>query len=72
MLTDVQESVIESIDKILQRQERIDLLVERTEGLNRAVNQFHRSSRVLRRRFWWQNMKCILFFIILNKITKSF
>ena len=50
--------------KILQRQERIDLLVERTEGLNRAVNNFHRSSRVLRRHMWCQKFQgkmCLAF-----------
>lgn len=49
--------MIENIDKILARQERIDLLVEKAETLNRDAMVFRRDATELSNVMWWRNCK---------------
>lgn len=54
---EVREVMVENIEKVLARGEKIELLVERTDGLNEASNTFKNHSRTLKRTMWWQNAK---------------
>ncbi|KAH7294590.1 hypothetical protein KP509_27G008700 [Ceratopteris richardii] len=56
-LSDVRGIMIENIDKLLDRGERIELLVDKTENLRFQADSFHRQGRQLRRRMWLQSMK---------------
>jgi len=54
---EVKDVVITNIDKVLERGERIDTLVEKTDNLQFHANQFQKQGTMLRRRLWWDNMK---------------
>lgn len=47
----------ENIERVLERGERIDLLVDKTAGLQTGAMEFRVRSRGLRRRMWWKNTK---------------
>lgn len=47
----------ENIERVLERGERIDLLVDKTGRLNTNAGEFRRRSQGLRRRMWWKNVR---------------
>lgn len=53
-LTSVMQS---NINKVLERGDRMDTLNERSELLSSRANEFRISSRNIRRKFWWQNLR---------------
>jgi vesicle-associated membrane protein 7 len=46
--------------KVLERGERIEILVDKTEGLNQASFAFKKRSTALRRSMWWKNQKLVI------------
>ncbi len=46
-----------NINSIVERGERLDLLVDKTENLSNESVSFRQSSRRLQRKMWWQNTK---------------
>ena len=58
----------ENIERVLERGERIDLLVDKTAGLQTGAMEFRVRSRGLRRRMWWKNTK-VREFSQTNKIS---
>lgn len=54
-------------DKILERSEKIELLVDKTHQLAESSTRFEKQSRSLRRNMWWKNlkMKLLIGFIVL-------
>lgn len=63
---EVKHVMIENIEKVLDRGEKIELLVDKTQSLRNSADTFHRQGKQLRRQMWWNNlkMKLIIFFII--------
>ncbi|CAE7633380.1 vamp7B [Symbiodinium pilosum] len=55
----INDHLMDSIDKILERQEKIDLLVHRSEVLSAAASSFRRDAEHLRRHVWWQNFRAM-------------
>ncbi|KAF2428247.1 synaptobrevin-domain-containing protein [Tothia fuscella] len=53
----VREIMTENIERVLDRGERIDLLVDKTDRLGGSARDFRVRSRGLRRRMWWKNVK---------------
>jgi hypothetical protein len=45
---------INCLDKVLDRQERIELLVDKTEELNQSSIDFKKKSTALKRAMWWK------------------
>lgn len=43
--------------QVLERGERIEVIVDKTEDLQNQADQFRRQGRDLRNKMWWQNMK---------------
>merc|ERR1711937_956937 len=52
--------MVQNIEKVLDRGERIELLVDKTENLNAAAVKFKKQSAQLQKRMWWKNMKLYL------------
>jgi len=48
---------MDNIEKVLDRGEKIELLVDKTEGLQFQADNFQRQGRQLRRKMWLQNLK---------------
>jgi vesicle-associated membrane protein 7 len=53
----------ENIERVLERGERIDLLVDKTQGLQSGSREFRMRSRGLRRRMWWKNTKLMILLV---------
>ncbi|CCX32108.1 synaptobrevin-domain-containing protein [Pyronema domesticum] len=53
----------ENIERVLERGERIDLLVDKTAGLQTGSREFRVRSRGLRRRMWWKNTKLMMLLV---------
>ncbi|ETV71228.1 hypothetical protein H257_13602 [Aphanomyces astaci] len=56
-LDGVKDSMQHNIGKVLERGDKIDLLVDKSESLNSSADAFAKSSRNLRRTLWLQNVK---------------
>ncbi|ERN16570.1 hypothetical protein AMTRI_Chr11g96560 [Amborella trichopoda] len=56
-ITEVKGIMIDNIEKVLDRGERIELLVDKTEGLQFQADNFQRQGRQLRRKMWLQNLR---------------
>lgn len=63
---EVKNVMIENIEKVLDRGEKIELLVDKTQSLRNSADTFHRQGKQLRRQMWLNNlkMKLLIFFII--------
>src|SRR6266536_3217864 len=53
-----------NIESLLERGERIDLLVDKTERLGGNAHEFRIRSRGLRRKMWWKNVKLMAMLIV--------
>lgn len=49
--------MVQNIDSILQRGERLDLLVDKTDTLAGQAYAFRRGARAVRRQQWWKNTR---------------
>lgn len=67
-IQDVIKIMNDNIDKFLERQERVSLLVDKTNKLNNTSHNFKKKATRIKNRLWWQKMKnsiLLLFAIIL-------
>lgn len=73
-IDDVKGVMVQNIERVLERGERLELLVERTDRLNQQAFRFEASSRSLRRTMKWRQMRgyvvggvaiCVLLFILI-------
>ena len=49
----------ENIERVLERGERMDLLVDKTDRLGVGAHDFRVRSRGLKRQMWWKNVSLI-------------
>lgn len=59
-IDNVRGIMTENIERVLERGERIDLLVDKTDRLGEGARDFRVRSRGLRRRMWWKNVKLMV------------
>lgn len=64
-LEETKQIMVENIEKILNRSEKIDILVRQTESLDQQSVQFHKSSKSLSHRIWWKNVKLAILSVFL-------
>ena len=62
---EVKGVMVQNIDKVIDRGERLDDLNERTEQLNSRAGEFQTVGTRLRRKLWWQNVKLWIILIII-------
>ena len=57
---------MQNIEKVLDRGEKLELLVDKTENLRYQADQFQKGGKALRNKMWWQNvkMKLLVFLIV--------
>jgi len=53
----VKDIMVRNIDELVERGEKLDLLVDKTDNLTAAAVTFKTSGRNLHRQMWWKNMK---------------
>ena len=49
--------MVSNIESIVERGERLDLIVDKAENLSNESVTFRQSGRRLQRRMWWQNAR---------------
>ena len=59
-IEDVKGMMVENIDKVLERGEKIELLVDKTDQMQQAAFKFEKSAGRLKKAMWWKNMKMTL------------
>ncbi|KAL0866463.1 hypothetical protein Bca101_045581 [Brassica carinata] len=71
-ITDVKGIMMDNIEKVLDRGEKIELLVDKSENLQFQADSFQRQRRQLRRKMWIQSLQmklmvggAVLFFILI-------
>ena len=57
-IEDVKDVMLNNIEKVLERGEKIELLVDKTDRLNQQAFRFESSSRSLRRAMYWKKIRC--------------
>lgn len=58
----VRDIMVSNIDSLVERGEKLDLLVDKTENLSSQSVTFKQTSRNLSRKMWWQNARWTIFF----------
>mmetsp|Transcript_22002 Transcript_22002/g.35017 ORF Transcript_22002/g.35017 Transcript_22002/m.35017 type:complete len:180 (+) Transcript_22002:1-540(+) len=71
-IEDVKGVMVENIEKVLERGEKIELLVDKTDRLNQQAFKFESSSRNLRRSMWWKNAKWVAIYVIFGGFVVFF
>uniref|UniRef100_A0A0C9S681 TSA: Wollemia nobilis Ref_Wollemi_Transcript_15413_1372 transcribed RNA sequence n=1 Tax=Wollemia nobilis TaxID=56998 RepID=A0A0C9S681_9CONI len=80
-VSEVKGVMMDNIEKVLDRQEKISVLVDKTENLRYQADTFHQQGAQIRRKMWFQNMKMklivlgivlVLILIIWLSICKGF
>ncbi|KAL9436258.1 hypothetical protein AB3S75_022331 [Citrus x aurantiifolia] len=56
-VSEVKGVMMDNIEKVLDRGEKIELLVDRTENLRSQAQDFRQQGTQMRRKMWFQNMK---------------
>jgi vesicle-associated membrane protein 7 len=56
----VKDVMVHNIERVLERGERIELLVDKTDNLNQQAFAFRKRSTALRRSMWWKNTKLMI------------
>jgi len=67
-LSEVMDVMVQNIDKVLERGEKIEVLVTQTNKLQTHSYRMQRSATKLKRRLWWKNVYlwlCIIFCCII-------
>ncbi|KAK4756440.1 hypothetical protein SAY87_006567 [Trapa incisa] len=64
-MSQVRSVMINNIDKVLDRGERLELLVDKTANLQGNTIRFRKQSRRFRSTVWWRNVKLTVALIII-------
>lgn len=54
-----------NIDAVLQRGERLEDVVNKSEGMQSSALTFNRAARKIRRKFYWRSVRLQLFILLL-------
>eukprot|EP00566_Odontella_aurita_P021320 CAMPEP_0113540100 /NCGR_PEP_ID=MMETSP0015_2-20120614/8296_1 /TAXON_ID=2838 /ORGANISM="Odontella" /LENGTH=221 /DNA_ID=CAMNT_0000439873 /DNA_START=186 /DNA_END=851 /DNA_ORIENTATION=- /assembly_acc=CAM_ASM_000160 len=57
-IDEVKDVMVQNIERVLERGEKIELLVDKTDRLNQQAFKFESSSRNLRRALYWRRVRC--------------
>lgn len=57
MFIKVRNVMIENIDKVLERGDRLELLVDKTANMQGNTFRFRKQARRFRSTVWWRNVK---------------
>lgn len=63
-IDDVRGIMTRNIEGLLERGERIDLLVDKTDRLGGSAREFRVRSRGIKREMWWKNVKLMALLVL--------
>merc|ERR1712113_823470 len=58
-----------NVEKVLERDDKINDLTMRSEAMQQGAAQFQQQSRQLKKKYWWQNFKWWLIMITIGVIV---
>ncbi|ETW75202.1 hypothetical protein HETIRDRAFT_56470, partial [Heterobasidion irregulare TC 32-1] len=58
-LAQVKDIMVQNVEQILSRGERIELLVDKTDTMASQATAFRRGARTVRRQMWWKNKRVV-------------
>lgn len=67
-LSEVKDIMVDNIERVLARGEKIELLVDKTDALNQSAKKFQKSSKQLKNVMWWKNVKMWILIITIVAI----
>ncbi|KAL4063810.1 synaptobrevin-domain-containing protein [Scleroderma citrinum] len=63
-LNQVKDIMVQNVEQILSRGERIELLVDKTDNMAHQATAFRRGARAARRQMWWKNSKVLALTVV--------
>uniref|UniRef100_A0A670KHD5 V-SNARE coiled-coil homology domain-containing protein n=1 Tax=Podarcis muralis TaxID=64176 RepID=A0A670KHD5_PODMU len=60
---DVKNVMSQNIEKVLDREERLSELADRSDDLQTAAHGFQKTSTKISRKMWWKNTKMIIIIV---------
>jgi len=60
---DVRGVMSQNIERVMERGEKLDDLVEKTNDLEQNAVQFRQTSRKVKKKMWWKNTKMTLILV---------
>ncbi len=71
-LAQVKDIMVQNVEQILSRGERIELLVDKTDNMAHQATAFRRGARTVRRQQFWRNGKIMILFILVGMVSELF
>ncbi len=68
-LNQVKDIMVQNVEQILSRGERIDLLVDKTDVMAGQATAFRRGARTVRRQMWWKDKKTLGLSILVGLVS---
>ena len=63
--------MVQNVESILSRGERIELLVDKTDSMASQATAFRRGARSVRRKMWWRNTKVVMLSGVVALVSAS-
>lgn len=70
-LAQVKDIMVQNVEQILSRGERIELLVDKTDNMASQATAFRRGARTVRRSMWWKNSKVMALLIVVVLVSQT-
>ncbi|KAG6907382.1 hypothetical protein DXG01_009073, partial [Tephrocybe rancida] len=68
-LNQVKDVMVQNVEQILSRGERIELLVDKTDVMAGQATAFRRGARSVRRQMWWRNSKILALSFLVGLVS---
>lgn len=68
-LNQVKDIMVQNVEQILSRGERIELLVDKTDNMANQATAFRRGARGVRRQMWWKNSKITILGVVVGLVS---
>uniref|UniRef100_A0A4W3HMR9 Si:ch73-234b20.5 n=1 Tax=Callorhinchus milii TaxID=7868 RepID=A0A4W3HMR9_CALMI len=66
---DVSGIMRQNIDKVLERGEKLDDLIVKTDDLQATADSFQKTSTKIARKMWWKNTKMMVIILVITAIV---
>lgn len=70
-LAQVKDIMVQNVEQILSRGERIELLVDKTDNMASQTTAFRRGARTVRRQMWWKNTRILGLSVVVAIVSIS-
>ena len=64
-IKEVKEVMVDNIDKVLGRGEKIEALADKTRDLDQQAFIFNSDARALKNKMWWQNARSVVMIVVI-------